>query len=91
MRFDTPGYSFHKMTGTVCLGGSGSVFVLRDDRDVWKAEVLVASNELVRMRDQTPNPGHAPPGRVGAFWWRHCRQEWLRKHNPPLRVVGGKS
>lgn len=70
VRIDAPGYSFNRKTATVVTWGSGSVQILIDGDPLRKAECLVASEELIRMRDQTPNPLHIPPPGAGACWWR---------------------
>lgn len=70
VRLDAPGHSFHGKLGTVAqdVRAESACFVLRDGYGrVRRGIATLATCEVARLRDQTPNPEHA--GTFKDFWW----------------------
>lgn len=62
VRIDAPGYSFHGDIGTTKFGSApqGVVYVMRDKQVILMGvPTAVCSDQVARLRNQTPNPAHA--------------------------------
>jgi hypothetical protein len=59
-------------SGTVTqdAGPGDIVWLMRDDKPSDRRPSTCCTNEIVRLRNQEPNPGHQPPdGDWQPFWW----------------------
>ena len=80
VRIDAPGWSVHRAVGTVAcdMATAGHpCFVLRDGFGRHRDGVCtVGPDEVVRLREQAPNPAHAGP--FDHFWWLKTNEGEVR-------------